>query len=318
MAAKIVTRRILLTGAMGQLGYELHQRLADESIAKPHDSLDLNKHKLVQQFVQSLRPDVLINCAAISDEYEAARDPVAAMQLNGAAVGNLAEACFLADVPFLHISCASVFGDSGNSPYKETNYPQPSTPLGVSKLTGEHCVLQAAEAARAQGHTPRYWIIRLGALFERPWRTYRNVLQRILTISEQPHRRHIALPSDQIISPTSAEDAVSAILYLLSNQPDFQSGVYHIANDGSCSLPELAQFVLSRNPKGRSYSELTFKPIRDILPIAGAAPAALGLLTVMQRYQAMACPRFLTNSDYRLAPWQDAVERFMKDRKRYC
>lgn len=311
MAAKLVTRRILLTGAMGQLGYELHQRLADESIAKPRDSLDLNKHKLVQEFVQSLRPDVLINCAAVSDELEAARDITTAMQLNGAAVGNLAEACFAADIPLLHISCASVFGDSGNSPYKETSYPQPSTALGVSKLTGEHCILQAAEMARARGHKPRYWIVRLGALFERPWRTYRNVLQRILAISEQPHRKHIALPSDQVISPTSTEDAVSALLYLLSNQADFESGVYHIANEGHCPLPELAQFVLSLNPKGRSFSELTFKPIRAILPTAGAT-------AVMQRYQAIVCPRFLANSDYRLAPWQDAVERFMKERKRYC
>lgn len=315
MTSKVVTRRLLLTGAMGQLGYELHQRLGDESIAKPRDSLDLRKHKLTQQAVQTLRPDVLINCAAIADEYQAARDPAAAMELNGAAVGNLAEACFTADIPFIHISCASVFGDSGDTPYRETSYAQPSTPLGISKLAGEHGVMHAAEMARAAGHTPRYWILRLGALFERPWRTYRNVVQRILAIAEQPHRKHIVLPSDQIVSPTGAPDAASAILYLLANQTDFDSGVYHIANEGHCSIPELAQLVLSLNPKGRNYSELTFKPTRAILPAASDTP---GEQTVLQRYQAIACPRFLTHSDYRLAPWQDAVERFMKERKRYC
>lgn len=308
---KTMARRILITGANGQMGFELQMRLQAEALVKPRDTFDLSKHRLVQKTLDTLRPDVVINCAALASDSQAAEKPLTAAAVNGTDVANLAVACFSNDIPLIHFSCPTVFGDPAatRKPFTEDCPVAPTTPLGTSKLFGEYGILQAAELARQHDRDPRYWILRVGALFERPWRTYPNLLQSILAIAEQSHRRQQALPADQVMSPTSTEDVATAVLCLLKELPHWDIGVYHIANEGFCTMAELAQRLLMHNNRGRGFSELLFSSVRALNTLESTnAP-------YMQAYQALDCTKFTNASPRRLPPWEEAVEKYMRDRR---
>lgn len=308
---KTLARRILITGATGQLGFELQLQLQEEALVKPHEALDITKHAFVKKTVEMLRPAAVFNCAAVAQDWDAAERPLTARQVNGTAVSNLAQICFDLDIPFIHFGCPSVFGEplEHSRPFTEKDTPAPDTPLGVSKLLGEYGILQQAEAARLKGKAARYWVFRLGAIFERPWRAYPNILQRILQAAECPQKRVPVLPEDQIVSPTAVSDVVAAMTWLLKNLDAVPPGIYHLANEGSCSLSRLAQHLLRYNNRGRGYSELLFKPARTLNSLEGVSGG------YMQVFQALDCAKFLAFSPNCLRPWEDAVEMYMKDRR---
>ena len=126
--------KIMITGCRGQLGSELiacikagkseigilPQELAEATvIAVDIDELDITNNAAVSAFVSEKSPDVLINCAAMTnvDGCETMQD--VAFKVNAMGVRNLARASEAVGAKFIHISTDYVFSGDGTTPYIE-------------------------------------------------------------------------------------------------------------------------------------------------------------------------------------------------------
>jgi len=145
--------RILITGASGLLGINL----AQETMSA-HDITAVDRGKLVNapfkilngdllnpgildSVLDSAQPEWLINCAALA-ELEACEDsPGIARRLNIDLPAQMAKACKLRGVSFVHISTDAVFDGEKDGFYTEEDIPNPLGVYAQSKLAGEKAVI---------------------------------------------------------------------------------------------------------------------------------------------------------------------------------
>lgn len=222
--------RILVTGANGQLGYEL-RRLGG---ASPNDyiftdvaELDITDAKAVDAMVGSEKCDVIINCAAYTNVDRAEEEPLVAEAINAHAVGNLARAAAKHNATLFHISTDYVFGDEGNTPLSED---MPTRPLGVygrTKLQGEKAIAESGCKAI---------IIRTAWLYSEAGN---NFLKTMLRLTSE--REHINVVFDQVGTPTYAGDLALAIFSIIEGDMYAgREGIYHFSNEGVCSWYDFA------------------------------------------------------------------------------
>jgi dTDP-4-dehydrorhamnose reductase len=221
--------KILLIGALGQLGTDL------QKVLKEHDLVPVDKEEIdvcdprqVDAMVDSVQPHVLLNCSAFNRVDEAEDAPEAAFAVNTFAVRNLAIAARRRNAKFMHFSSDYVFDGPGRTPYVETDLPCPQSMYGVSKLAGE---------AMTQAIWPKHFLIRTCGLYgytgSRDKGT--NFVEAILRIGAQGGP--VRVVSDQICTPTSTMDLAGAVARLL---PTEFYGLYHLTSAGECSWYELA------------------------------------------------------------------------------
>ncbi|MDQ6719084.1 MAG: SDR family oxidoreductase [Gemmatimonadota bacterium] len=146
---------ILITGASGLLGSNLvltGVKAGREIAALTHDHpihldgvesvrVDLTDTPAVNAVVAKLRPSAVIHCAAMTNIDDAERSPEAAMRINGAASGALAEAAANVGARFVYVSTDTVF-DGTRKFSSETDEVRPLNVYGRTKLAGEHASLR--------------------------------------------------------------------------------------------------------------------------------------------------------------------------------
>ena len=137
--------RTLLTGAKGQLARCLRDRLPEdwELIATDSTSLDITDTEAVHHMIKNFQPDAIVNAAAYTAVDKAEENAEAAFAVNATAVHNLAAAARAAHARFIHISTDYVFDGEGKRPYRETDYTNPRSTYGQSKVAGELLALAA-------------------------------------------------------------------------------------------------------------------------------------------------------------------------------
>ena len=139
-------RRILVTGANGQLGNAM--RLLGATSRNEYRftdvaELDITDEEAVRRAVCDGRIDVIVNCAAYTNVDRAEEDEATADRINRLAVGNLARAAAAADATLIHVSTDYVFSGDANRPYDETCETHPLGVYGRTKLAGEAEVEQS-------------------------------------------------------------------------------------------------------------------------------------------------------------------------------
>lgn len=274
--------RIAITGADGQLGQALCDRLAVEhevlSLTQP--AFELTGPDAVGQIVVN-HPHLVIHTAAFTDVDGCARDPARAYQVNGLGTWYVALACQQLDRPLVYISTNEVFAGSATVPYVEYDQPQPINAYARSKWMGEQVVYRLVK---------HFYVVRVAWLFGGG----RNFVRTVLRLASTPPAAGLRMVTDEISSPTYATDAADAIARLIE-QPYY--GIYHCTNSGACSRYEFAQEILRL--AGREDVAMT--PItladyqRDSTPppytaLANGAGASLGIV---------------------LRPWQEALAAYM-------
>ncbi|HRQ66861.1 MAG TPA: dTDP-4-dehydrorhamnose reductase, partial [Xanthomonadaceae bacterium] len=175
---------ILLLGAAGQVGFELHRALQalGTVTATTRDGVlpggrtcpvaDLADPSAVASLVRKLRPSIVVNAAAYTavDRAESERDR--AFCINAEAPGVLAEATAAIDALLVHYSTDYVFDGSSTRPWREDDAVGPLGVYGESKLAGEqavcaspgaHLILRTAWVYAARGHNFLRTMLRLGA-----------------------------------------------------------------------------------------------------------------------------------------------------------
>ena len=207
-------RRVLITGAGGQLGRALAEAFAgDEVVALTRADWD------VTHAAPPLEPPQLVlHAAAWTDVDGAEEDPQGAAAVN---VGGTHNAAALG-APLVYFSTDYVFDGAKGAPYVESDGANPVSAYGRSKYHGEGAV-------GSQG-----WIVRSSWLFA-PWGT--NFVRTMLRVGRE--RAEVAVVDDQRGSPTFVGHLAEATRELVT----LPHGIWHVAAGGDCTWAEFAEAI---------------------------------------------------------------------------
>ncbi|CAB1367878.1 dTDP-4-dehydrorhamnose reductase [Denitratisoma oestradiolicum] len=223
-------KKILLTGAQGQVGWELARTLASlgEIHAFGRGELDLTQPDSIRTAMARVQPDIVVNAAAYTAVDKAEAEPEAAFAVNATAPGILAEEVRRLGALLVHYSTDYVFDGSKAGAYTEDDPPCPINVYGRSKLAGE-------EAIRQRGC--RHLIFRISWIYG--LRGGNFLLTMLRLARERPELRVVM---DQVGAPTwSRLVAEITALALAREQPP--EGLYHLGSEDAVSWAGFAREI---------------------------------------------------------------------------
>lgn len=238
-------KKIWITGASGHVGSAL-VRLLDcsqyEIFATDIGDVDITDLKAVRNYCRSCSPDVIINCAGLTDLQTCEQDPDRAYLVNALGARNLAQEAHNIGTKIIQISTDDVFGIGRNAPYNEFDPVSPRSIYGRSKAAGEQFVKDL---------NPRHVIMRSSWVYG----TGRDFINDVLNAVKNGGILHVA--SNQISSPTSAKELAKIILHFIENDI---YGTYHAVCKGLCSRYDYAREILELSG---STDKLQVEPFID-------------------------------------------------------
>ncbi|HEP6427277.1 dTDP-4-dehydrorhamnose reductase [Burkholderia cenocepacia] len=228
--------RILVTGANGQVGFELRRALAPlASIAAltRHD-MDLGNPANIVSALDYYRPDLIVNAAAYTAVDKAESEPEQAHAINTVAPRIIAEWAAAQNALLVHYSTDYVFEGIGTNAYREDDETNPQSIYGTTKRNGEdairhvmasHLILRTSWVVGAHGG---------------------NFLKTILRLARE--RDQLRIVADQIGAPTSAaliaDVTAQMIARYFADREHFAFGTYHLAASGETNWCEYARHVV--------------------------------------------------------------------------
>jgi dTDP-4-dehydrorhamnose reductase len=232
--------RLLLVGGNGMLAGKIALVASSfyEITSVDLPAFDMTDKAWVLTYIDNLKPSVIVNCAAYTNVDGCETEQALAEQVNGAAVGYLAEAAEKVDAILVHISTDYVFDGVKKMPYVESDQTNPQSVYGHSKLLGEQCLLASG--------LKTYFIVRTSWLYGPGGN---NFVETIIRLSKE--RSELGIVADQVGSPTYTGDLADAVLTLLEKASSPQSsasspyGIYHYSNDGQCSWYDFANEIVA-------------------------------------------------------------------------
>lgn len=279
---------ILITGILGQLGYDLAKELTKrgkEFIAPSLEELELTTEAGAKDFILAKKPDTVIHCAAYTAVDKAESEQELALTVNGLGTRWVAEACREIDAKMIYISTDYVFGGDGHVPYEVNDEKKPVNTYGRSKLLGEDAVRMILE---------KYFIVRTSWVFGI---NGHNFIKTMLRLAETKNKINVV--NDQVGSPTYTVDLARLLVDMAATE---KYGVYHASNEGFCSWAEFA---------------------REIFKQAGLDVEVDGIPTVeyptpaRRPFNSRLSKKSLDAAGFkRLPDWQDAVKRYLAELKK--
>jgi len=217
--------KALITGADGQLGYELKRSCPQEVslIETDQETLDITNAGAIQSVLAMHQPDWLINCAAYTAVDRAESDRDAATAINATAAGLLAHACATNRVRMVQISTDFVFDGTQSTPYLPEDVANPLSVYGATKLAGEQAIARAM---------PDALIIRTSWLYSMHGS---NFVKSMLSLMQS--RDELGIVYDQVGSPTWAVTLANATWQLIKLNA---SGIHHCSDNGVASWYDFA------------------------------------------------------------------------------
>jgi len=286
---------ILVTGANGQLGESIKcivkkQKTSDSFVFVTRDQLDLSSFSNIQDYFETHKFDLIINCAAYTAVDKAEYYKEEADMINHLAIEKIAEIAKNNNIKLIHISTDFVFDGLKHKPYFESDATSPLNLYGQTKLEGENAILS---------------IMKFNAIIIRTSWLYseygNNFVATILKLSQTNSNLNIV--SDQIGAPTYAGDLGQAILQIIKsdkfNLLNKASEVYHYSNEGECSWYDFAKEVLNI-----SGAKCTVSPIKTKdYPAAAQRP----------KYAFMSKKKISKEFDLKIISWKDSLKNCMNN-----
>lgn len=276
--------RVLVTGASGQLGYDVCRELTRRGIVNRGvdiEELDITDGNAVGAFIDDYSPDALIHCAAWTAVEAAEDDPERARKVNTDGTRNIAAACERIGTGMMYISTDYVFPGTGELYYEPDDPTGPLNVYGRTKLDGERAVREQLS---------RYFIVRISWAFGR---NGNNFVKTMLQLAKM--RDKIRVVCDQIGSPTYTADVAPLLCDMIETE---KYGTYHATNEGVCSWAELA----------REIFKIAGIPVK-VEPVLSDEYSARAVRPLNSR---LSKDKLVANGFPRLPDWHDAVERFLK------
>jgi len=263
-------RTILLTGASGQVGWELQRTLSTigKVVTPSRDELDLSRPSTLAQAVRKIKPDLIVNPAAYTAVDKAETEQALAHAVNAESPMMLAREADRLGISLVHYSTDYVFDGRKPSAYVETDAPGPLGVYGASKLEGEKAVTDSGAS---------HLILRTSWVYGLRGRNFLLTMQRLAQ-----EREVIGVVNDQFGAPTWSRNIAEASAQILAlwlspgaTNDDHRrlSGIYHLSCAGKTSWHGFTEAILShmRSPD-RHLAML--KPITTAeFPTAARRPA---------------------------------------------
>ena len=232
--------RIALTGATGQVGFELRRSLAPlgEVIVLDRAQADLSDATALKAALQAIAPSVIVNPAAYTAVDKAESEPELAKAINATAPAVMGEVAAASGALVVHYSTDYVFDGALAKPYQETDTTHPQSVYGQTKWAGE----QALAATGAD-----YWIFRTAWVIGARGHNFARTMLRLAA-----ERDSLQVVSDQVGTPTTAAliaDVTAQALHQRLQQgaaAGGPNGVYHLTAAGHTSWHGLARHVIEK------------------------------------------------------------------------
>lgn len=222
-------KKILITGANGQLGSELKVLSKDfsqfEWVFTDREELDLCDLENLTSELSIINPHIIINCAAHTAVDRAETEIELSDVLNHQAVGIMAKWCQTNEAKFIHVSTDYVFDGTASVSLKEDASTGPINVYGQTKLAGEIACMR---------ENPSAIIIRTSWVYSSFGANFVKTMSRLMQ-----ERDSLNVVNDQIGSPTYAADLAQAIMTIITHKK-WESGIYHFSNEGEISWYEFA------------------------------------------------------------------------------
>jgi dTDP-4-dehydrorhamnose reductase len=217
--------RVAITGANGRFGNGLVRVFGERHTALPltHTECDITDGTMVRAVFAKLRVDAVVHAAAIPDLDVCEAEPELANRVNVEGTRNVVEAACEVGAVVAHISTDAIFDGEKQTPYTESDTPNPQTVYGRTKFRAEEIVRSMT------GH----FIFRVPVLFG-PGKE--NFVTKGLGKLAKGEEYEVA--SDQMGGALYTLDGARKIMGVLESK---RFGMFHLTNAGACSRLELAR-----------------------------------------------------------------------------
>jgi dTDP-4-dehydrorhamnose reductase len=287
------SKKVAVFGCRGQLGVELvsvFEKRGYDVAGFERSKIDISDAAQVAQVFASEDPAIVVNAAAYNQVDVAEKEPMAAMQANGIAVGNLAMACRQHDARLVHFSTDYVFDGTAGRAYTEEDATHPLGAYAVSKLAGEFY---------AQAYLDNPLIIRTSGVFgPGGLNTARgNFIEAMLRLAagNQP----IRVLNDHVASPTYSPFLAARAADLVDRN---LTGFFHVGGGEPISWFDYAAMIFrvaGLHPELKPTNEREFRA-------AARRP----------KYSALSNAKMERSGIEPLPPLETAVQLYMQERAR--
>lgn len=246
--------KILVTGYNGQLGYDVVKRGEKQGLEMQGigiEDLDITNEAAVYEFVDNVKPDAIIHCAAYTAVDKSEDDKELCWDVNVEGTKYLATAAKKLNAKFVYISTDYVFDGEGTHEFVETDTPNPVGYYGLTKYEGEKVVRSLIE---------NNFIVRISWVFGI---NGNNFIKTMLRLGET--RNELNVVGDQIGSPTYTYDLARLLVDMVVTE---RYGTYHATNEGFCSWAEFAQEIFEIAGQDVKVNSITTEeyPTRAVRP----------------------------------------------------
>lgn len=275
--------RVLVFGASGLLGKALMPKwCGDEVTGLSSRDVDIRNANRVHELVQQERADWIVLAAAYTDVdgCESNRELAFAVNRDGAV--NVGKAARSAGARLLFLSSDYVFDGTKTTPYEADDSRDPRSVYGKTKAEAEVRLLDL---------NPEFCIVRTSWLFGSGGKCFPDTILRLAA-----SRPALDVVNDQRGCPTFAEDLADAIIRLCRKNA---GGIVHATNGGDCTWFEFAQRIVAI-----AGMNTEVRPVSTQQMVRPAPRPAYSVLS----------PKSLHSFGIEMPAWQDAIERYMKQR----
>ena len=276
--------KLIVLGSKGMLARDLIPMLTEEHATFPfdQDQVDITDKKRVFDVIGSMKPDLVVNCAAYNQVDQAETDHDAAFGVNADGVQHLALACEEFGSVLCHFSTDYVFDGKSTQPYQPDDQPNPISLYGESKWAGEVVI---------QSILNRYYLIRTSSLYGKHGP---NFVYTILRLAKE--KKVLRVVQDQIMSPTWTMNLAQGVMKLIHSD---NFGVYHLTDrtDGGISWFEFAKEILKLKGINKEIKPTTSEEFKR----PAKRPA----------YSVLDTTLFTQRSGYEPMAWQESLKQFM-------
>ncbi|OWV23626.1 dTDP-4-dehydrorhamnose reductase [Fibrobacter sp. UWB2] len=300
--------KVLVTGVGGQLGHDVMNELAKRGYegvgsdiapvysgvadgsavtTMPYVPMDITNASAVAETIKSVKPDVIVHCAAWTavDLAEDEDKKAKVFAINAEGTENIARVAKEIDAKMVYISTDYVFDGQGTSPWKpDCKDYKPLNVYGESKLKGELAV---------SGTLEKYFIVRIAWVFGL---NGKNFIKTMLKVGETHDTVRVVY--DQIGTPTYTLDLSRLLVDMIETD---KYGYYHATNEGG--------FI--------SWYEFTKEIYKQaglptkVLPVT---TAEYGLSKAARPFNSRLDKSKLVEAGFKPLPtWQDALGRYLKE-----
>lgn len=300
--------KFFVTGVAGQLGHDVMNELAKRGYegvgsdiapqysgvedgssvtTMPYVGMDITDAKAVRETILSVKPDVVVHCAAWTAvdlaEDEDKKEKVYAINTKG--TQNIADVCKELDCKVIYISTDYVFNGQGTEPWQpDCKDYQPLNVYGKTKLEGELAISNTVS---------KYFIVRIAWVFGL---NGKNFIKTMLSVGKT--HDEVRVVNDQIGTPTYTYD-LSRLLVDMAETDKY--GYYHATNEGG--------YI--------SWYDFTceiYKQAGLSTKVTPVTTAEYGVSKAARPFNSRLDKSKLTENGFRPLPtWQDALSRYLKE-----